>query len=1120
LSASQCDALQGKKPDFIARCTLFVNIVESFANALITCTPEKYRMRTRPSLLRLIVGYFVFTLVAIIMPGLWFIQSSFEERLVEEKLYALQEITANWTSRFNDCSLRAEASISRFSQTLSNLPSHSVSESALLFDHLVKKDDDGSWRSDRSHFSPGTEAGIWLPPEHPLTDAKKSQYLGFKKATELFGEGSIISNFVDTWVLPKEGGVIIYWPSEPDFISKTAPELDYSATERITLTEPETNPDGLPRWTKASYDPTPGVWMVSVVAPYTRNGQWAGAVGHDLPLASLKWRMDETHIYPGTYHLIVRRDGLVLISDKYGENINRAKGNLRIEDIEDLALLQFLGEITADSNQPSPPSTVTISNNGMILLANHIESQDWFFISVVPRNSLIQTVRASYHAILIFVGIALFLISLVPTVFIFRVILPRINRLVAGIREVSTGNLEYRFKEERSQEFHFIAAALNTMTSGINLSMEEIKKAEEALRESEERYRSIFESSIDAIFIFDMEGIIREVNPAACVMHGYSAAELIGTPGKKLVAPESHHHFDEFIQQVQFNQHVSAQAVDLRKDGSRITIEGRGTLINLKGKPHLMGVVQDISKRKQAEKDLAFKNLILSTQQETSLDGILVVDKKGRIFSFNRRFIDIWGIPQRVIDSDDNELVQLAMLKKIREPEQFMERVRYLYAHHDENSRDEIALNDGRIFDRYSSPMTGPDGNYFGRVWYFRDISDRILAALEKEKIESQLRQAEKMEAIGTLASGIAHDFNNILSAIYGYAELAYYDIAKPDLLRGNLDEIINGAERAKKLVRQILTFSRTSEQEIQPLRISLMVKEALKFLRSSIPTTIDIQQDVTSKTLVLADPTQIHQVIMNLCINAYHAMRESGGTLGVTLKDIDTEVDRITEPELAPGQYLQLEISDTGTGMDEEIQTKIFEPYFTTKGLGEGTGLGLAVVHGVVESHGGIIKVRSKPGQGTTFQVYFPVYEEENVHLFPEEQNVALGGGNEVIIFVDDDIGIVGIAMNALSRYGYEVVSFSDGVQAYRELEQHPDKYDLIITDMTMPFMTGAELSRKALEICPSLPIILCSGYSDLIEREKALTMGIREYCEKPLNLKQLLLTIRKVLDRGKGSL
>ena len=395
------------------------------------------------------------------------------------------------------------------------------------------------------------------------------------------------------------------------------------------------------------------------------------------------------------------------------------------------------------------------------------------------------------------------------------------------------------------------------------------------------------------------------------------------------------------------------------------------------------------------------------------------------------------------------------------------------------------------------------------------DITEHKHAEEEKLTLESQLRQAQKMEAIGTLAGGIAHDFNNILSIIFGYNELAMEE-KDPKTRRHHLEELERGAKRAKELVAQILAFSRKAEQQMQPLQVSLIIKEALKMLRSSIPTTIEIRQNIASDGLVLADPTQIHQIIMNLCTNAYHAMRETGGTLAVSLDEVAIGPEEYGYAGLAPGNYLKLAVSDTGCGIEPKIVEKIFEPYFTTKKIGEGTGMGLAVVHGIVKSHHGHITVYSEPGKGTSIHVYLPLTAEEAATLPEKTEPTELSGKGERILLVDDEEQIGAAVSALLSKNGYQVTTFTDGLQALAEFQHKPEHFDLVITDMTMPSINGAELAQKIMALRPEIPVILCTGQSELINREKAFAMGIRDYLTKPLLTEPLLVAVKTALKKG----
>ena len=382
------------------------------------------------------------------------------------------------------------------------------------------------------------------------------------------------------------------------------------------------------------------------------------------------------------------------------------------------------------------------------------------------------------------------------------------------------------------------------------------------------------------------------------------------------------------------------------------------------------------------------------------------------------------------------------------------------------------------------------------------------------EKRTAELYHAQKMEAIGTLAGGIAHDFNNILSGVIGYNELAI-EKSKEDEVVEFMHEIKKGLHRAKELVRQILTFSRKGERELQPLQIGLIVREAIKLIHSSIPSSISLKQHIDCKASVLADPSQIHQIIMNLCTNAYHVMRKDGGELSVSLTETVILPNAMPdEQQIEPGSYIKLQVSDTGCGMDKETQSKIFNPYFTTKPVGEGTGLGLSVVHGIVSSFNGLVTVHSELGKGTTFFIYLPVEKAQKTSADkPQTQEVNLNG-KECIIFVDDEEVITNLAVRAFSHFGYAIKAYSDPVDALAAYKADPDACDMVLTDMTMPNMNGKELAQSLLAIDPNLPIILCSGFTEILTKEEALEMGIKGYLQKPMPMGDIIKEIRKIFD------
>ena len=394
------------------------------------------------------------------------------------------------------------------------------------------------------------------------------------------------------------------------------------------------------------------------------------------------------------------------------------------------------------------------------------------------------------------------------------------------------------------------------------------------------------------------------------------------------------------------------------------------------------------------------------------------------------------------------------------------------------------------------------------------EISERRKIEEEKDRLQGELDQAQKMEAIGTMAGGIAHDFNNILSAIIGYSELALSDPATDDNSRRKVAEILKAGERAKALVNQILAFSRKAEISMAPLKLSESISDALKMMRSLIPAHIKVEENYMDSGLILSSPTYIHQIIMNLCNNAVHAMDNDCGVLDVRLtREHINEQGAARELHLPSGSYLKMTISDNGYGMTPEVSARVFEPYFTTKEPGRGTGLGLSVVHGIVKSHGGIITCRSAPATGTSFDVYFPEIEDRRKPEDVREEDV-MPTGTETILYVDDEQALCEIACEMLESLGYQVVGKTSSREAYDCFAANPERFDVVITDMSMPQLTGDKLAYKILELRPDMPIIMCTGYSEHISRADAARLGIREFLMKPYEMGQLAYAVRRMID------
>lgn len=516
----------------------------------------------------------------------------------------------------------------------------------------------------------------------------------------------------------------------------------------------------------------------------------------------------------------------------------------------------------------------------------------------------------------------------------------------------------------------------------------------------------------------------------------------------------------------------------------------------------LVFVYEDITPQKRAEDE----NRLLATAIEYASESIFITTPEGVVEYANPAFERLSGFSSaeaigktpRILKSGRHSATFYAQLwATLLRGETWRGRLT--------NKRKNGSLYEKEVT---ISPVLNPAGE----VEHFISISRDLTQEME---LAAQLRQAQKMEAIGTLAGGIAHDFNNILSAIIGFAELALEDMPEPSVTRKCIEEVRKAGRRAAELVHQILTFSRQTEQEHQPVQIQPVLKEAMKLLRGTLPVTITIQQDIDSECgQILADPTQLHQVIVNLCTNAYHAMRERGGVLTVTYRRLDIAPGGPEPaPGLPPGDYAHLSVTDTGKGMNKATLERIFEPYFTTKPPGEGTGMGLAIVHGIVRGHQGLVTVKSAPGEGSTFDVYIPLYRHEEDAAAPEGPSLVRRARGERILFVDDEESLALLARMALERSGYRVLSCTKSLEALRRFEERPQDFDVVITDQTMPDMTGEELAERMRAIRPDIPIILCTGYSERMDERRAREAKFNGYLEKPFVDADLSRAIQQAL-------
>ncbi len=657
---------------------------------------------------------------------------------------------------------------------------------------------------------------------------------------------------------------------------------------------------------------------------------------------------------------------------------------------------------------------------------------------------------------------------------------------------------------------------------GILVDITEQKKSEEALRKSEETYRTLFENMTQGAFRQRADGTLVDVNPAALEMFGIPREEFLSRTSESTDWEVVH----EDGMPAPGNEHPSMVALGSGKPvygaifGVRNDRTGELVWMEINAVPEfrpgadkpyqVLVTLHDITKRKHAEDELRRSEERFRYLIENAPDAIFV--RTGDRFSYvNPAMLKILGVPsadhligKRVLDwiHPDGRAMAAERMNRIdstSEPQPMMPQ-KYLRM-------------DGTPVDVEASPVSLWYEGRKSALVFLRDITDRKRAEEEKEQLQARLVQAQKIKAIGTLAGGIAHDFNNILSVILGNTELAMAEVPHSSPGRYCLDQVTKAGYRARDLIGQILAFSRQTEQERKAIKVGGIAREVLKFLRASFPSTIEIRRKFhAERDTVLADPTQIHQVLMNLCTNAHHAMIEDGGILELELSNHQVDSENGAEyPDLQPGAYLKLGVSDTGCGMDTEVMTRIFEPYFTTKEKGMGTGLGLAVVHGIVKELGGAVRVQSESGKGSVFEVFLPLADEKVVSATGKNEPIA--GGHGRILLVDDEEAVADLGRRMLQHLGYEVEVCTSSLDALETFKAGPERFDLVITDITMPTLTGDRLAKELIAIRRDIPIIICTGHSERISDEKAMEPGVEAIVMKPILMRDMAATIRRVL-------
>lgn len=650
--------------------------------------------------------------------------------------------------------------------------------------------------------------------------------------------------------------------------------------------------------------------------------------------------------------------------------------------------------------------------------------------------------------------------------------------------------------------------------------------SERKVRESRQWLLTKLNSIGDGVIATDTKGCVKFMNPVAEMLTGWKQADAMGMPVDMvfhIINEHSRRIVENPVTKVLSTGQVARLAdhtVLISRNNLEIPIKDSSAPIII-DEGELTGVVlvfQDDTRARLAEKKIRDSNARLQLAMESADEGLWEMDTVTLKMHFDDFCFAMLGFESTVagndhrrwwltrIHQDDRPAVQKALHDIVSRPEEPL------------NIDFRLACKDGVylwVNSRAKVIANSTTGDNQLVVGIQRDISKRITAQEEKKQLEIQLFQAQKMEAIGTLAGGIAHDFNNILTAVIGYAELSISETEKDSTLHNNLNEILVAGSRAKDLVRQILMFSRNTELDLRPIRLNSLIKETTKLMRATLPSYVNINYEITEEFVTIkANPTQIHQILINLCTNGYHSLDGTDGVLTLQLDIVRLDnTTTIQHTENAPGGYARIAVKDNGQGIDPENMEKIFDPYFTTKEQGKGTGLGLSIVHAIVDSHNGYITVESLLGVGTTFSVYLPL-RCSDASAATETRFKDLLRGSERILIVADKTAIEGMQSQRLQQLGYSVKVVPSAMEALAHFDASPRQYDLVITDMAMPAMSGAELTRRIKAIRPDIRVILCADYSEKIDSRKISKQGFDGCLLKPVGDENMALMIRKIVD------
>ncbi len=668
-------------------------------------------------------------------------------------------------------------------------------------------------------------------------------------------------------------------------------------------------------------------------------------------------------------------------------------------------------------------------------------------------------------------------------------------------------NLDYRIAG--SSFFALITLLVFSRNSRLSKEIKKRKRTEKELKDSEELFRKAFENANTGVYLAGVDGSFLKVNQRMSDITGFSKEELEKQKINNITYPQDSHISNEFINSslTGIKQNIVFEKRFIHKKGNIIWGQVSSSLVkDSLGNPlYFISNLQDITKQKNIES--FYRDLFMKAPF-----AYQSLDSEGNFIEINKEWLSMMGYSRdEVIGKWFGRFLKYETTKS--------------------NFADSFMCfkNDGKISvefdlikknkDIITAQFEGKigvnnDGSFMQTHCILKDNTEKKRLEEEKKKLEVQIRQSHKMESIGTLTGGIAHDFNNILSIVIGNTELAMLDIPESNPSFDNIKTIKEAGLRASEIVKQLLNFSRKTDQILKTIDIDSVLKKSLKLLRSTIPATIEIAEDIRTHNInILGDVTQINQILMNLCINSSKSIGNNRGRIIVSLKEmVLNEKEVLLLPDLKPGNHVQIQVKDNGSGIEPSIIDRIFDPYFTTSDIGKGSGMGLSVVLGIVKNHDGAIVVESQKGEGATFKVYFPV-TMGNTYQIPKVEEITLTG-SESILFVDDEISITEMSKKTLERLGYSVDAVDNPVDALENFTLNPGDYDLVITDMAMPKINGLDFTKEIRDIRNDIPVIICSGFNTSINEDNIDDHSISAYLSKPVITSELAKTIREVLD------